>query len=546
MQQFRLTGRMVNIREKRIEEVCISIENGRISKIEPADGADLQVTGLIMPGFIDSHVHVESSMLVPSEFARLAVVHGTVGTISDPHEIANVCGMDGVMYMIENGKTVPFKFSFGAPSCVPATQFETAGAALDASDVDKLLQMPEIRYLSEMMNFPGVLFSDPEVMKKIASAKQYNKPVDGHAPGLRGEDARKYIAAGISTDHECFTAEEALDKLNLGMKILIREGSAAKNFEALIGLMNEHYENMMFCSDDKHPDSLALGHINQLCARAVAKGIDVFKVLQAACINPVEHYKMDVGTLQPGDPADFIIIKDLTGFEVLATYINGGKVAENGRSLIQTERAGIINSFDCSPKTEAHFVMPWAGEENIEVIEALDGQLITNKLHLKPCVKDGLMIPDTSADMLKMVVINRYHEAPVAKAFIRNFGMKAGAIASTVAHDSHNIVAVGVNDESLCQAVNLVIKQRGGISAVGAGKEKVLPLPVAGLMSNLDGYEVAEAYTAIDTMVKKDLGSTLAAPFMTLSFMALLVIPHLKLSDKGLFDGDQFRLIGTN
>ncbi|MFN8246214.1 MAG: adenine deaminase [Ferruginibacter sp.] len=546
MQQFRLTGKMVNIREKRIEEVCISIENGRISKIVPAEGADLQVTGLIMPGFIDSHVHVESSMLVPSEFARLAVVHGTVGTISDPHEIANVCGMDGVMYMIENGKTVPFKFSFGAPSCVPATQFETAGAALDASDVDKLLQMPEIRYLSEMMNFPGVLFSDPEVMKKIASAKQYNKPVDGHAPGLRGEDARKYIAAGISTDHECFTAEEALDKLNLGMKILIREGSAAKNFEALIGLMNEHYENMMFCSDDKHPDSLALGHINQLCARAVAKGIDVFKVLQAACINPVEHYKMDVGTLQPGDPADFIIIKDLTGFEVLATYINGGKVAENGRSLIQTERAGIINSFDCSPKTEAHFAMPWAGEENIEVIEALDGQLITNKLHLKPCVKDGLVIPDTSADMLKMVVINRYHEAPVAKAFIRNFGMKAGAIASTVAHDSHNIVAVGVNDESLCQAVNLVIKQRGGISAVGAGKEKVLPLPVAGLMSNLDGYEVAEAYTAIDTMVKKDLGSTLAAPFMTLSFMALLVIPHLKLSDKGLFDGDQFRLIGTN
>ena len=546
MQQYRLTGRMVNIREKRIEEVCISVENGRISKIEPAEGADLQVTGLIMPGFIDSHVHVESSMLVPSEFARLAVVHGTVGTISDPHEIANVCGMDGVMYMIENGNTVPFKFSFGAPSCVPATQFETAGAALDASDVDKLLQMPEIRYLSEMMNFPGVLFSDPEVMKKIASAKQYNKPVDGHAPGLRGEDARKYIAAGISTDHECFTAEEALDKLNLGMKILIREGSAAKNFEALIGLMNEHYENMMFCSDDKHPDSLALGHINQLCARAVAKGIDVFKVLQAACINPVNHYKMDVGTLQPGDPADFIIIKDLTGFEVLATYINGRKVAENGLSLIQTERAGIINSFDCSPKTEAHFVMPWAGEENIEVIEALDGQLITNKLHLKPCVKDGLMIPDTSADMLKMVVINRYHEAPVAKAFIRNFGMKAGAIASTVAHDSHNIVAVGVNDESLCQAVNLVIKQRGGISAVGAGKEKVLPLPVAGLMSNLDGYEVAEAYTAIDTMVKKDLGSTLAAPFMTLSFMALLVIPHLKLSDKGLFDGDQFRLIGTN
>lgn len=540
MNTFCLTGKWINIPEKSIKIARISIENGIIRSIEEVENDPCDTDGYIMPGFIDSHVHVESSMLVPSEFARLAVVHGTVGTISDPHEIANVCGMEGVMFMIKNGQTVPFKFSFGAPSCVPATIFETAGASLDAHEVDSLLQMPEVRYLSEMMNFPGVLHGDEEVMKKIASAKKYNKPVDGHAPGLMGEDARKYIDAGISTDHECFTEAEALCKLNLGMKILIREGSAAKNFEALIGLMHDHYENMMFCSDDKHPDSLAVGHINQLCARAVAKGIDVFKVLQAACINPVLHYKMDVGVLRIGDPADFIIVKDIKEFQVDSTYINGEKVAANGESFIQTTTSAIINSFDCSEKKPDDFIVPFNGEKHIPVIEALDGQLITNKLELTPTVIDNRICSDTKNNILKIVVVNRYHDAPVALSFIRNFGMKHGAIASTVAHDSHNIVAVGVDDDSICRAINLVIRQRGGVSAVGNGKEKVLPLPVGGLMSNLDGYEVAAAYTDIDLMVKNELGSTLTSPFMTLSFMALLVIPHLKLSDKGLFDGDRF------
>ena len=541
---FVLQGNIVAITEKRIFFGEVSVNKGIIASVKELEASARPGFPYICPGFIDSHVHVESSMLVPSEFAKLAVVHGTTGTISDPHEIANVCGVEGVHYMIRNGKTVPFKFHFGAPSCVPATVFETAGAALDAKDVDALLAMPEIKYLSEMMNFPGVLNADEEVMQKIASAKKYNKPVDGHAPGLRGANAKQYIDAGISTDHECFTAEEALDKLGYGMKILIREGSAAKNFEALIGLMNDHYEHMMFCSDDKHPDSLVEGHINQLCARAVAKGIDVFKILQAACINPVLHYKMDNGILREGDAADLILLEDLTNFKVLKTFIDGALVAENGRSLIKTGSAGIINEFDCKEKTAEQFAIATApGQQTIPVIEALDGQLITNKLELPALIKNNEIVSDVVSDVLKIVVVNRYKDAPVAKAFIKNIGIKTGALASSVAHDSHNIVAVGVDDESLCKAVNLIIRQRGGVSAVGNGKEMVLSLPVAGLMSTEDGYKVAEDYTAIDRFTKEELGSPLGAPFMTLSFMALLVIPHLKLSDKGLFDGDSFSFV---
>ena len=565
MKSFKIQGNIVDIPAKHIFFGEITVENGKIAGIQelPTPNpkhilsvAEGQTSNYILPGFIDSHVHIESSMLVPSEFAKLAVVHGTVGTISDPHEIANVCGMAGVEFMIQNGKTVPFKSHFGAPSCVPATIFETAGAALTAEEVDILLQKDEINYLSEMMNFPGVLFGDEEVHKKIASAKKYGKPVDGHAPGLRGDDARKYIDAGISTDHECFTAEEALDKLKYGMKILIREGSAAKNFEALIPLMHEHYNMMMFCSDDKHPDSLADGHINQLCARAVAKGIDVFKVLQAACINPVHHYNMNIGLLKEGDAADLIVAEDLVNFKIVQTYINGELVAEKGRSLISSHPSDLLNNFDCSEKNISDFNFPVGDPgKDIYAIEALDGQLITNKVLCKPVVQNDSYESDTTNDILKIVVVNRYKDAPVAKAFIKNFGIKKGAIASSVAHDSHNIVAVGVDDESLMKAVNLVIKEQGGVSAVnpsqtipkGEGLKdseyRVLALPVAGLMSNEDGYKVAAAYTAIDKMVKEEMGSTLAAPFMTLSFMALLVIPHLKLSDLGLFDGDSFSFV---
>ncbi len=559
MSSFSISGNLVDIIQQKIYPVTITVENGKIISIKEIAGSELTTQGYLLPGFIDSHVHIESSMLVPSEFARLAVVHGTVSTISDPHEIANVCGMEGVEFMIENGKTVPFKFNFGAPSCVPATIFETAGAALDSTDVEKLLQREEIKYLSEMMNFPGVLFKDDEVMKKIAAAHRLGKPVDGHAPGLRGEKAKQYIDAGIYTDHECFTAEEALDKLQYGMKILIREGSAAKNFEALIDLLNDWPDMMMFCSDDKHPDSLVLGHINQLCARAVAKGIDIFKVLKAACINPVLHYKLDVGLLKEGDYADFIVVKDLENFEVVKTFINGELVAENGVSNIKTTKSGIVNNFSCSKKKVEDFeieAMPvseilesnWlhaSGPDliKIPVIEALDGQLITNRFSHKPKVVNGIIVSDVNKDILKIVVVNRYKNAPIAKAFIKNFGLKQGALASSVAHDSHNIVAVGVDDESICSAVNLVIEKEGGVSAVGKNKKMALGLPVAGLMSNDDGYKIAADYTAIDKMTKEELGSTLGSPFMTLSFMALLVIPHLKLSDKGLFDGDSFSFV---
>lgn len=543
MNSFSISGNLVDVHQNKIYPAIITVENGRIISIKGTPDSELPTQNYILPGFIDSHVHIESSMLVPSEFARLAVVHGTVSTVSDPHEITNVCGMEGVEFMIENGKTVPFKFNFGAPSCVPATIFETAGASLDSDDVEKLLQRDEIKYLSEMMNFPGVLNEDEEVMKKITSARRLLKPVDGHAPGLRGEQAKQYIAAGITTDHECFTREEAFDKLQNGMKIIIREGSAAKNFEALIDLLNDYPNQMMFCSDDKHPDSLVVGHINQLCARAVAKGIDLFKILKAACVNPVLHYKLDVGLLKEGDAADFIIVKDLEKFEVMKTFINSELVASDRKSKIEAGKSKVINNFSCSKKKVEDYEIKWNGEKEIPVIVALDGQLITNKLFAEPVINNNSLISNPDKDILKIVVVNRYYNTPIAKVFIKNFGLKKGAIASSVAHDSHNIVAVGVDDESICKAVNLVIEKQGGVTAVSAKKEMILALPVAGLMSNEDGYKVAEAYTAIDKMVKEELGSTLSAPFMTLSFMALLVIPHLKLSDKGLFDGDRFEFV---
>lgn len=552
---FSVKGNIVDIVHKQIFTGEVVVLNGKIDKVIPLP--NLTTSNYILPGFIDSHVHVESSMLVPSEFAKLAVVHGTVATISDPHEIANVCGMEGVEFMIENGKKVNFKFNFGAPSCVPATTFETAGAALNSDDVRKLLEKEEVIYLSEMMNFPGVLFKDAEVMKKLSIAWQLGKPVDGHAPGLRGEKAKQYIEAGlgdgkigISTDHECFTKDEALDKLKYGMKIAIREGSAAKNFDALIDLLHDYEDMIMFCSDDKHPDSLAVGHINQLCARAIAKGMDIFKVLKAACLNPIVHYKMNVGLLQTNDSADFIVVENLKDFKVLQTYINGKLVAENGKSFIQSVQVNPINQFNCSAITEDQLKIKTTAYliENgkIPVIEALDGQLITNKLMLPATINNEYLESNVAADILKMVVVNRYNNAPIAKCFIKNFGLKHGAMASSVAHDSHNIVAVGCDDASLTKAINLVIKEKGGVSAVsnnGDTKEMVLGLPVAGLMSANDGYKIAEAYTSIDKMTKENLGSTLIAPFMTLSFMALLVIPYLKLSDKGLFDGEKFEFV---
>ncbi len=536
-----LKGNIVDIENQRIYKGQVIIENGRIQSIteQETDSEDY-----ILPGFIDAHIHIESSMLVPSEFARLAVTHGTVATVSDPHEIANVLGKDGVYYMINNGKEVPFKFNFGAPSCVPATSFESAGAVIDSEGIKELLANDDIKYLAEMMNYPGVLFADDEVMKKIEWAKHFNKPVDGHAPGLSGEDVKKYISAGISTDHESFTYEEGLEKLQNGMKIIIREGSAAKNFNALIDLVPEHYENMMFCSDDKHPDDLIVSHIDALVKRGLSHGIDIFKLLKMACINPVKHYNLDVGLLKEGDPADFIVVNNLTELTILKTFINGECVAENGHSNIQPIPFNCPNNFHTDFKEVSDFKIA-ATSEKINVIEALDGELITNPIIAIPKIEDGHIVSDVENDILKIVVVNRYSNTEPAVAFIKNFGLKAGAIASSVAHDSHNIICVGVNDEMICKAVNAIIKEKGGVCAVSENDAHVLGLPVAGIMSNKDGITTGELYQKIDQRAK-EMGATLHAPYMTLSFMALLVIPALKLSDFGLFDGSKFEFTPVN
>ncbi len=528
-------GQIVDIGKQRIFKGEVTFENGVITSIIEKNH---DVNQFIMPGFIDAHIHIESSMLVPSEFAKLAVAHGTIATISDPHEIANVMGLEGVNFMIENGKNTPFKFYFGAPSCVPATAYESSGASINSDAIKALLAKDDIKYLSEMMNYPGVLNKDKEVMQKLAWAKLFNKPVDGHAPGLRGESLTTYIQSGMSTDHECFSFEEGLEKLEKGMKILVREGSAAKNFEALISLLPRYYENMMFCSDDKHPDDLILGHINDLCSRAIKKGMDLFKVLQVACINPINHYNLDVGQLRVGDSADFLVVKDLYEFQTIRTYISGNKLFDNGTTFLNPVHFKVINNFNISDKEISDFSYK-SNASKIKVIEAYNGELVTGTSIENSTIINGDLISNTERDVLKIAVVNRYNDQKPAIGFIKNFGLKEGAIASSVGHDSHNIVVVGVTDEDLCKAVNMLVEYKGGICALSSVKQMILPLPIAGIMSDQEGRIVADKYAQIDTF-SKELGSTLEAPFMTLSFMALLVIPSLKLSDKGLFDVQNF------
>ncbi len=531
-----LRGNIVDILNRTIFKGEITIKNGKIIQIE---AKPCKENNYILPGFIDAHIHIESSMLVPSEFAKIAVKHGTVATVSDPHEIANVLGVEGVEFMIENGKQTPFKFNFGAPSCVPATPFESAGAVINSDAIKTLLANPDIKYLAELMNYPGVINEDPEVLKKIEWAKHYQKPIDGHAPGLCGDDLSTYISAGISTDHECVSYDEALEKLQKGMKIMIREGSAAKNFDALIDLLDTHYENIMFCSDDKHPDDLLLGHINQLCARAITKGNDIFKVLQAACINPVKHYKLDVGLLRIGDAADCIIVEDLIQFKPLNTYINGIEVFGNSISKIEPVSFKTLNNFNTTKKQVSDFKLK-AVSDKIRVINCLDGALVTSESIENATENHGNLVSNTSTDVLKIAVVNRYKNTNPAIAFIKNVGLKEGAIASSVGHDSHNIIAVGATDAAICKAVNFLIEHKGGICAVSDATTKVLPLPIAGIMSDKNAETVGKHYAALDTMAKQ-LGSSLNAPYMSLSFMALLVIPSLKLSDKGLFNADTFQ-----
>ncbi len=535
---FEVSGHIVDVVRKRIIDGIIRVEAGTIISITETNEVEDQY---ICPGFIDAHVHIESSMMVPSEFARIAVRHGSVASVSDPHEIANVCGVDGINYMIGNADTVPFKFFFGAPSCVPATTFETSGSVIDSSGISHLMKRKDIWYLAEMMNYPGVIYEDKEVMKKIEEAHASGKPVDGHAPGVSGKDLQKYVSAGISTDHECSTLEEGREKARLGMNILIREGSAAKDFESLIDLVKECPDKLMFCSDDKHPDDLLVDHINQMAKRAIAKGYDPLTILRICTYNPVKHYKLPVGLLQPGNSADFIILDNLTELNVKATYINGQKVAENGKELFSTPSAyETINRFNTKDLFPQELAVK-AGGSKIKVITIKDGELLTHVTLSRPKIENGNVVADIQEDILKIVVYNRYNTATPQIGFIKNFGLKQGAIASTIAHDSHNIVAVGCSDEDIAKAINLLVEQKGGISACSGDEHFVLPLCIAGLIYNGKAEDVAEGYQKANDIVKK-YGSPLTAPYMTLSFMALLVIPELKLSDKGLFDGNKFEM----
>ncbi len=529
---------IVQIDERRIVPGRITWEDGIITGIcelaEPKPASSY-----LLPGFIDAHVHIESSMLTPAEFARIACRHGTVATLSDPHEIANVLGLDGIRFMIDNAALTPMPIFFGAPSCVPATPFETAGARLESEQLELLFADKSVTYLSEMMNYPGVLNNAPDVVAKLQLAQRYACPIDGHAPGLTGQDAIRYAQAGISTDHECCTLMEAEAKLAAGMHILIREGSAARNFDSLHPLISSHPDKVMFCSDDKHPDDLVAGHINRLAARAVAEGHNIFDILRCACINPISHYKLPLGRLRVGDRMDAVEVDNLQNFAPLRTWIAGHKVAENNNSLLARVKPAAINLFNAREIRPGDLDVEHVGQK-IRVIKAVDGALLTEEtLHI-PKLQQQKIVADPDRDILLLTVVNRYRPAKPAVAFIQGFGLQHGALASSVAHDSHNIIAVGCDAESICKAVNSIINAKGGIAAANLNGVELLPLPIAGLISDLDGDEVANRYAELDSLAKQ-MGSELRAPFMTLSFMALLVIPNLKLSDQGLFDSSAFQ-----
>lgn len=535
-----LEGRCINVISGEIQPTRLEWENGRITGLTPIN--DREDLPYISPGFIDAHIHIESSLVPPSEFARLALPHGTVATVSDPHEIANVLGVPGIEFMIADGKRVPLKFFFGASSCVPATDQETAGAELSPSDIGQLLDHPDICYLAEVMNFPGVIHGDPKMTAIVAEARNRKLPIDGHSPGVMGKDLETYCAAGIQTDHECVREEEARARLQLGMKVAIREGSAARNFDALIPVLKDFPDQVFFCSDDKHPDELRIGHINQLIARAVATGIEPITALRAATLNPVQHYQLPVGLLQPDDPADFVVLNDLQHFQPVSTYIDGERVAHKGETSLPHLPVDTPNQFTITEEIPLDFHLPETGRP-FPVIIAHDGQLITDREDIDPTTHEGAIVADPTRDLLKITVVNRYRQAPPSVGLIRNFGLREGAIASSVAHDSHNIVAVGASDEALEQVVRAVIRQRGGLALVdGKGHELILPLPIAGLMSDLPGAEAAARYETLNRRAA-ELGCPQRAPFMTISFMALLVIPRLKMSDLGIFDAEPFSLI---
>lgn len=535
---FTLSGNIVDVVNHSIFPGTIQVDAGKIASITPTPGCHYHV--YYSPGLIDAHVHIESSMLTPSEFARAATQHGTIATVSDPHEIANVLGTAGVDWMIANGKRSPFKFYFGAPACIPATSFETAGASFGPQEIEYLLSKPEVKYLAEVMNYPAVINRDPQIMAIIAVAQHLNKRIDGHAPGLIDTSIQQYASAGIETDHECTTLLEGQQRIALGMKVAIREGSAAKNFDALWPLVMETPHDVFLCSDDKHPDDLVINHINALLQRLVAKGVDPLNAIKAATINPTSHYGLDVGLLQIGDPADIVEWDNLTSFTALRTWIDGQLVATHQAPKLPTIPVQPINQFATEAKPIEAFQLKVKAGSKARIIGALDGQLLTTQAQYTFAQTQENFESDTHHDILKIAVVNRYHlDAKPALGLITNFGLKQGAMASSVAHDSHNIIAIGADDKSLCQAINAVIDNQGGLCATDANQTLLLPLPIAGLMSNRDAWQVAADFTALTQMIKGN-GCKLTSPFMTLSFMGLLVIPKLKIGDRGLFDVEQF------
>lgn len=530
-----ITGQLIDIHKRQIYPAEITVSNRLISRIVRLESAPDKY---ILPGFTDAHIHIESSMVTPGSFAMAAVSRGTTAVVSDPHEIANVLGIPGIKYMINDAARVPLKFFFGAPSCVPATTFESSGATINSEDIKQILEHAEIKYLAEMMNFPGVIYDDIEVWKKIEIAHRLNKPIDGHAPGLRGDQLKKYVSAGITTDHECTTLEEAREKLALGMKILIREGSAAKNLDELKDLFRTDPEKIMLCSDDLHPEMLAKRHIDKLVVKLITEGFDLFDVIRSCTINPALHYGLNTGLLQPGQPADFIIVDDFRSMNIIETWINGEKVYKKNKVLFNYVKSGPVNNFNCTEiKTENIEIS--ANGRKLSIIEAFDGDLTTKEI-IAEVHKGKIFESDLRSDILKIVVKDRYRDMPPAVGFIRGFGLKSGAFASSVAHDSHNIICAGTNDPDIVTAINEVIRMKGGLAVANGNKINSLPLPVAGIMSDDPVSIIASAYEKLSDLVKSS-GSQMSAPFMTLSFMALLVIPELKLSDRGLFDGRKFK-----
>ena len=527
---------MVDVVHREIRAVEMVIGNGRIEKVNEVNESG---GPYILPGFVDAHIHIESSLVTPLSFSYEAVKKGTIGVMTDPHEIANVMGIGGVEYMIDSAKKSPLKIIFGAPSCVPATAFESAGDNVSPTDIETLFRSGKASFLSEMMNFPGVIHQDPEVLEKLKLARRYGVPADGHAPGLTGSALQQYIDSGISTDHECSSIEEAREKLQRGMKIIIREGSAARNFEELIPLLDQYPEKIMFCTDDLHPDDLINGHINKMVKRALQLGYDLFDVLRAGSYNAIKHYGSKQGLLQEGDAADFILVDDLNEMDIRATYIDGRPVYRDQKVLISESNDEEINYFQAEEVTND--VLQLVAETGIiRVMIAADGELYTGSENHHATVEDGLAISDIHRDILKIVVLNRYDQSAPAIAFVSGFGLKRGAIASSIGHDSHNIIAVGVHDTDIASAINWIISHKGGIAAAHEDTVRGLPLPVAGIMTNQSVQQASRGYVSVSSLAKQ-WGSTLNAPFMTLAFMPLLVIPELKISDKGLFDGNQFQ-----